>query len=691
MISFFRQLVAEVKQREVIQVVVAYGVISWLILQVAGLTFGPLGLPESGVRYLIIITIAGFPAVFFLAWIIDVNSKGIMFDLPLWRANLPIDEGDLVGVSNNHQNANQNNKSQEVPQKTMAILACLLVIVGTWWLVTLLDGWIKPHVSEQTDLKAVSQAGPKVDNSIAVLAFENFDGEQSTNYFANGLSEEILNYLASINELNVAARTSSFRFRDEQIDVREVANLLNVNHVLQGSVRLEGNRVRISAQLIDGSEGFHAWSKSYDRNLDDIFAIQREIASAVVNELKIALSVDSQSRLQHNQSENIDAYIFYLQGIEKLRNAPDKARMNTAINLFKQALEIDSSFSRAYAGLCEANLGLYERSNSVNDFTNAQDACDRAQSLSIGINTDVEVALGRLYRFRGLYRKAQDTLASAISNSPNSVDAYIELGEVHAGQKQFQQAESAFLRAIDLKRNYWKAHEALASFYFAIERYNEAVNVYKTVSRLTPDSSLGYDGMGAAYWMLGETKSALQAYEKSLTINPSRQTYTNLGMFHYYLGQFEKAVEKQNKALELAGDDHRVWGRLAESYRFVAGQSAESSFAYTRAAELAKSNLAINQEDWYTRSLLAIYLSHLGQKVEANRAIELAVEQSERNPEVLYFKALIVLQDNNIDDALNLLEEAVAQDHTYNLFMALDPDLQTLQENPRFIALLPKE
>lgn len=679
--SIFRQFIKEIKQREVIQVVVAYGVIGWLILQVAGLTFGPLGLPEGSIRLLIIITIAGFPAVFFLAWLINVNSKGIMFDLPLWHANEPNTEAEGDGEPAKD--------TKQKPNKTLAVMLCLLVIVGTWWLVTSLNGWIKPTVSKKVETIVEASVPVFSANSIAVLAFENFDGQQESNYFSDGLSEEILNYLASINELNVAARTSSFRFKGEQIDVREVAKLLNVKHILQGSVRREGNRVRISAQLIDGSKGFHAWSKSYDRDLDDIFAIQREIAAAVVNELKIALSVDSKSRLQQTQSENIDAYIYYLQGIEKLRNSPDKERTNTAIKLFNQALIIDSSFSRAYAGLCEANLGLYERSNNVEDFKNAELACDKAQTLNIDVSSEVQVALGRLYRFRGLYQKAEDTLLNAISNSPNEVDAYIELGEVHAAQKKHEDAESAFLRAIDLKRNYWKAHEALASFYFAIERYSESVMTYETVTRLTPDSSLGYDGMGSAYWMLGETERALNAYEQSLTLNPSRQTFTNLGMFYYYSGQFEQAVSKQMKALELAEDDHRVWGRLAESYRFVAGQENESQFAYKRAAELAQSNLDINKEDWFTRSLLALYLSHLGEQDEAIDAINAAIKQSARNPEVLYFNALIVLRENNIDKALSLLEEAVIGDNTYRLFIALDPDLRSLKDKPRFIALLP--
>lgn len=660
---------------------VTYAVVGWLVLQVAGLTFEPLGLPEGGVRLLIIITIAGFPAVFFLSWIIDFKSEGMIFDLPLWQTD------------------GQATRKQIKASRPLAIMLCFLVIASTWALVVYLDKKIKPVETSLIEDSANPNANPNAgvlaaleapSNSIAVLAFENFDGNPESNYFADGLAEEILNNLSAIRELNVAARSSSFRFRDERFDVREVARVLNVKYILDGSVRREGNRVRVNAQLVDGKGGFNAWSKSYDRNLDDIFAIQREIAAAVINELKITLSVDSQNRLQQQASENIDAYIFYLQGLEKLRSSQDAEGIRTANKLFNLALGIDGDFSRAYGGICEANLSLYQISNDIKDFGNAEQACEKAQSLNTELSSDVKVALGRLYRFRGLYPKAEQTLRDAIALSPSSADAYIELGEVLSVQNRNEEALTAFLRAIDLKRNYWKAHEALGKFYYTSQRYLDSASTYQIVARLTPDSAIGYSGMGAAYWMKGNTEAAVTAYERSLALNPTRQAYTNLGMFYYYAGQFEKAVEMQNQALNFAETDHRVWGRLAESYRFISGQEAEAKFAYQRAAELARENLLINSEDWYTRAILGLYLVFIDNETEGMDLLNMAVELSQRNPEVLYFKALAVLQEDDTETAITLLEEAVAQARYYQQFIALDPDLQRLRGDPRFMALLPR-
>jgi TolB-like protein/Flp pilus assembly protein TadD len=674
---FFSQLISEVRRREIVSVVITYAVVGWLVLQVAELTFEPLGLPKGGVRLLIIISISGFPAVVFLGWILDIKSHGVMFDLPLWQV-----EGAVT-------------QKQKKASRPLALFLCLLVILVTWGFAIFLNDRIQPAATETASLESESESKNDVNitdfpaNSIAVLAFENFDGQPESNYFADGLAEEILNHLSSIRELNVAARSSSFRFRGERVDIREVAQLLNVGHVLEGSVRREGNRIRISAQLIDGKEGFNAWSKSYDRNLDDVFAIQKEIASSVVNELKIALSVDSQNRLQQTQSENIDAYIFYLQGLEKLRSSQDAERIGTANKLFNQALSVDSSFSRAYAGICEANLALYVITNGIDDFTNAEVACEKAQNLNLDSNSDVKVALSRLYRVSGSYQKAQEILLEAIAISPNDVDAYIELGEVYSAKEEFDEAEIAFLRAIDLKRNYWKAYEALANFYYTKKQYNNSANTYEIVSRLTPDSSKGFLGKGSAYWMLGDTKKALQAYERSLELNPSRQAYTNLGMFYYYAAQFEQAVDMQTKALGFAKTDHRIWGRLAESYRFIPGQESESQYAYKRAAELARDNLQVNKEDWHTRAILGLYLVHLDNQAEGMKLLEQAIEQSRRNPEILYFKALALLQEDDTERAVSLLQEAVTLEQNYQQFIVLDPDLKRLQNDPRFMSLMP--
>jgi TolB-like protein/tetratricopeptide (TPR) repeat protein len=664
--GFFHQLGSEIRRRKVVPVVVTYAIAAWVILQLAEVTFEPLGFPDWSIRVLIVAAIAGFPGVFALAWLIDFRQEGMMFDLPLWS-------------SGSGERREKNKISQ-----MLVVLLCVLLIVGTYGLVIfLLEQFPKDTGSAVDSTELVLPP-----NSIAVLAFENFDGSAQSDYFAAGLSEEILNFLAGMKELNVAARTSSFQFRGEQVDIRDVARLLSVKHVLEGSVRRENNRIRVTAQLIDGVEGYHDWSKTYDRDLVDIFAIQQEIAAAVVNELKIALSVDSEKLLQSLPQENVDAYIFYLEGRERLRNSIDADVVKIAKQLFNKALEIDPSFSRAYAGICEANLRLYQISNDTTGFEEAEEACGLAQSLNPGLNTEVRIALGRLYRYRGWYEKAIAEFDAVIAASPTAVDAYIERGEVLVAQDDRLAAEAAFLRAIDLKRNYWRAHEALASFYYNTDRYSESAEAYEIVTSLTPDVAAGFDGKAAAYWMLGDTKAYEMATARSLQLKPTRAAYTNSGLANYYAGRFVTAAQMQKQALKLAPDDHRIWGRLAESYRFVPGKEVEAKEAYERAAVLAAENLKVNREDWVTRSMLGLYYAHLGRVVEAGRELDSAAQQSGNNPEVRYMQALALLQMGDAEGALDQLEESIKASELYRRFLVIDPDLQSLRENERYAGLL---
>ncbi|MGI9248364.1 MAG: tetratricopeptide repeat protein [Woeseiaceae bacterium] len=615
-------------------------------------------------RALIVAAIIGFPVSFLLAWIIDIRPDGLIFDLPLW-----------VGDSDHPR----------PHKKTDLIFAAalgVLVIGGTYYFITRLFG----DVTQESVAVVTQEEAPS--NSIGVLAFENFSVGEEVDYFAAGLADEILNLLVEVSELNVASRTSSFQFRGKQVDIRKIAELLNVRHVLEGSARKDGDRIRVVAQLIDGQSGYHDWSDTYERPLDDIFSIQEEIAAAVVNELKIALSVTSAQKLQQRATEDIDAYIYYLEGRGRLRSSSDADAMKTASQLFDEALAIDPEFSRAYAGMCEAHLRLFDITNAMEHFELAESACNEANALDPGLNIETRLSLGKLYRFRGSYERAEEQLNGALAIDPTAVDAYIELGRIRGAQEDRENAEIYLRRAVDLKRNYWHAHEALASFYYRTERYAEAAEEYEITTRLAPDVASVFSAKGAVYWMMGDMEKSKKAHEESLRLKPSRQGYTNLGLRYYYAGQFDDAVEMQTMALDYAPDDHRVWGRLAESYRFVEDGEAKAREAYEQAAMHAETKLSVNSEDWKTMGLLGLYYAHLDRHDDAMRLINRSLKTSKRNSEALYFLGLAHLENGDVNATLDALEESVEADPSYARFIAKDPDLQVLKDNERIVKLL---
>ncbi|MFK8016974.1 MAG: tetratricopeptide repeat protein [Gammaproteobacteria bacterium] len=659
-----KAFIAEVKRRKVFRVVAVYAVLAWLALQIAEVTFEPLGVAPWIMRALIILAVTGFPIAFILAWVIDLTPKGLIFDLPLWHGDGDADES-----------------RREATRADSLIVLLLLsgVAAGSYFTVApLID--MPPET-----VAATSPSAPP--NSIAVMAFEAIGDQEQVGFFANGLAEEVLSMLSTLPEMHVAARSSSFRSRDQDLDARQTASVLGVANILDGSVRRNGDRLRVAAYLTSGASGFQIWSKTYDAELDDVIEIQQQIANAVVTELEIELSTDSSARLRNLPTANSDAYVYYLRGREKLRSGQDIDVLQAAITLFQRALSIDQSYPRAHAGLCESYLTIYQLSLDSSNFQLAETACSEAIAANRGRSSDVYIALATLYRVAGKPDVAREQIDKAIALAPSDPDAVIELGETLASAGNVVDAEAAFVRATTLQPGYWRTHEALGRFYYNEQRYEESRGPLQILVDLKPDSPLSHARLAAAYSMLNEPELARAARDRSLALKPTRQGYTNAGLNYYYAGQFEDAVAMQKKALELAPQDHRVWGRLAESYRFVPGSQNKAREAYSRAAELANESLAINASDWNTSALLAIYYAHLGRGAEAIDLIRRIAPIAGENAEFFYFEALVLLQTGDVNGALDALEASVAAAPSFAKFVVTDPDMAQLADNPRFIAL----
>ena len=253
------------------------------------------------------------------------------------------------------------------------------------------------------------------------------------------------------------------------------------------------------------------------------------------------------------------------------------------------------------------------------------------------------------------------------------------MSKIRVGQGRPDDAEKLLLKAKSLQSQYWATHEALASFYYRNDRYPEAIAEYEKAITLAPEVATSHAAKGAAYWMMGEYDNAIAAYQSSLDIKPSRQALTNIGSLHYYAGRFQQSVEHQQRALEFAPGDHRVWGRLAEAYFFLPNLD-KAREAYARAAELAKKTLSVNEKDWRTTGLLAIYLAHIDQPEAALAAAEHAISLSNQNAEAYYFKALVHERRNQSDAAISALQTAIEIDSSYKNLIDGDPFFQNIKD-----------
>jgi TolB-like protein len=346
---------AELKRRKVVRVAVVYAATAFVVLQVADIMLPSLGVPGWALSLIVVLLILGFPVALVLAWALEVTPEGIRkTDAPAAGESSPA----LLG-------------------KRTIFAAALMVTLG----VGLGAGWFLRTAPAPEE--ASRTPGSK---SIAVLPFVNMSADAENEYFADGISEELLNVLVRVDDIGVASRTSSFAYKGREIGAATIARELNVNHILEGSVRKSGNRVRITAQLIDAVNDRHLWSETYDRELDDIFVIQDEIANAIVAALRGTLGSDEADRAVtvRADTDNLDAYQLYLRARELFIN---REGLDESVRLFEQVVALDPEFARGWEGLAAASAVLVDWAESYPSIDRsrllvlAEQAAERALAL----------------------------------------------------------------------------------------------------------------------------------------------------------------------------------------------------------------------------------------------------------------------------------------------------------------------
>lgn len=657
-------LISELRRRHVFRAALAYTVVWWLLVQVAGLLLDAFEAPPWIFQALILLLAAGFPIAIVLAWFFELTPTGLV------RSDGETDLPDSAF-------------SGYLNPIVIGMLTAAVILFALDKFVWTGDPLIEGPAPGR---------GEEWSRSLAVLPFSNRSSVPEDAYFVDGMHDDILTLLAKIDSLKVVSRTSVMRFRDTTESIPDIGRALNVRYILEGGVQRAGNQIRINAQFIDSLHDDHIWAETYDRVLstENLFAIQSEIARAIAAALDASLSTADEQRLDSVPTDSLDAYDAYLLGRQSLLgNSLEDSR--EALAHFEHAIALDSDFAGAFAGLCEAHLNMYLKSGDPLQFDLAEAACNRALGIDGGL-VEVHVALGSLFRHHGEYGRAENEQRQALAQQPNNIDALVELGLTLALQGRIREAEETLLRAERLQPDHWPVHDALFSFYRnnddAPDRFDRAVRHAMRVVELNPDSAFAWNNLGTAYHSLEQYEAAKSAWDRALELAPTRAAFTNRGLQYFYEGRYADAAEMQLKAIDLAPNDHRAWGRLAESYRFMPGREEAAREAYATAVRLARANLEINDQDWRTMGLLAIYLAHIDHAVEAREQIDAALALSGRDPEALLYAALVAHERGDVDATLKALEEMVGRNPAFRLYVADDPDLKSLAGNERFDRLL---
>ncbi len=488
-----------------------YFVGAWLLLQVANVTFPPLGLPDWMQRALIYALAAGIVPAFVLAWIYDFTAHGIV---------------RTANADASHEAA------------------------------------------AATDSRALaSSAAPRSDGaSVAVLPFADLSAEKDQDWFCDGLAEEIIDALACVRGLRVASRTSSFRFRDGSVDPVEIGERLRVGAVLEGSVRKSGEHIRVTAQLIDAGSGFHLWSEKFDRRLEDIFAIQSEIATKVAAALRLSLTGEAASRNQRYAPRNLQAHEFYLRGRQLVAKI-NVADWRLAVPMFRRAIELDPEYAQAHAGLADilAQMLLWRFELAEDVLPEATRAAQRAMELAPDL-AEVHVALAHVRSLTGDREGATRAFEHALQMNPDLFEACYYYARHCYAHGDHARAAELFLKAFALRPDDFTipvsasdALDTIGEHARAQALRQEAMNGLQHHLELYPNDARGQAFMAILLQRGGRTSEAIPHVETALRADPDNYaTLYNAACFYSLAGDSIRALDLLERA-SAQGGGSRGW------------------------------------------------------------------------------------------------------------------------------------
>ncbi len=434
MSSFFTEL----KRRNVFRVAILYGIVSWLILQVSDVAMPALGLPEWSITLVLYFLAIGFPIALIFAWAFELTPDGLK------RTKEVAPEASVTPAT-----------GQKINNLIIGVLSAALIFVVIDSYVLDGDGdkaaeEAADTLAEETSPRTTEPAAAPALTSIAVLPFVDMSPKKDQEYFTDGISEELLNLLAKIQDFKVAGRTSSFAFKGQNQDLRVIGDKLGVATILEGSVRKQEDRIRVTAQLVKVDDGYHLWSDTYDRRLDDVFAIQDEIATEVVGALKQTLLGEEDKIViaSARATDNTEAYTAYLRGKHMMQDRTADG-LYKALREFRHATEVDPDFALAWSGVANAYslLNSYNYRPASEVLPLASEAVDKALALDPQLG-DAWAARGLLLMQQGApLQERVSVLEKAVALNPADATAMMWLsselgqaGRVEEGRKVILQA-----------------------------------------------------------------------------------------------------------------------------------------------------------------------------------------------------------------------------------------------------------
>ena len=493
-------LFAELKRRNVIRVAVVYAVASWVLLQVGELLFSALGVPPWGIRLLLGLLLLGFPLALIFAWAYELTPEGLKREEDVVR------EGSVTAHT-----------ARKLDVITIVLLVSAVALVAADRFLDRADTTSVAPAESHAAVTAPPRAASGTESlvSIAVLPFVNISEDKANEYFSDGLTEELLNVLANVPGLRVIARTSSFAYKGKDTKIADVARELDVDNVLEGSVRKAGVRVRITTQLIRASDSSHLWSETYDRDVNDIFAVQDEISKEVVEALKVRL-LRAEGVQETGGTHVPEAYEAYLQGRFQKNKGEAEDTLNAALAAFEEAIRLDPGYARAWVGKAATLNTMASNAYLPFDtgFRRSREAAMRAIELAPDL-AEAYLSLSFVQLAVDLdLTAARASVERALQLNPGSFDVQERYASTQSSLGNHEAAIAADKKAIELDPLAPQAYSGLSSGLLAARQYDKAEAAARRAVELAADRPIVHAQLGYALLMLRRPDEALAEFEQ---------------------------------------------------------------------------------------------------------------------------------------------------------------------------------
>ncbi len=542
-----------------------------------------------------------------------------------------------------------------------------------------------PAETEVVNPEAVKGLPPLSQGKyVAVLPFRVIGGDTSIGYVAEGLGEALSAKLFQLKGVHVASSDDTGK-TDTKAPLPEVAKKLGANMIVTGMVQGSANELRITVKLNNVAENKVVWNEEFSGYRRDLLTIEDKIYGKLADALEANASPGDILAGTAHPTDNVDAYDSYLRGNNALRGPLNAKSIQTAIDYFNAALHKDPKFAKAYTGLADASLRMYQENKDSFWTEKALNAAKQAQALNDKL-PEVHFSLGTIYAETGQTAQAISELKRAQELAPNSDEGYRRLGNAYLAAGQKEQAIRALEKAVELNPYLWVNLNSLAGAYLNTGDYEKAMKYYQQVTQVEPQNQIGFANLGSVYISMGRYADSIAPLETAMKLDPQPVVISNLGTSYFYLHRYADAVKQFEKAVQLNPGDETMMGNLADGYR-AAGQMEQAKATYDRAIALAFKALNVNPRSATTMGSLALYYAKKGDMGQATAWIQRARGLDPSSVELIQTSAEVHALSGKPEDAIADLKKGLQHGLTTSSIES-DPELDALRKRTDYQALM---